>query len=233
MIIALAGRAGSGKTTAARFLKAHYMNKGHEVEVLSFASPIKRLIAEITGCEESNLSLESVKQTKIPSVFARTYYEVYNENGDYLAKCLTKEDAETEVAFYKGLLETEVHYIEQEQLETYRELLQFIGTELLVRQFSENVWVQALINKCVHDDTIYIVDDLRFPAEYDALLDKDAAIVRLEKNLMAPITHESEAYISSFVNCVAFVKNEEMERLEFLTKLKSDVILLLDNKLKL
>ena len=94
---------------------------------------------------------------------------------------------------------------------TYREMLQYLGTDLLRNQLHENVWVNALMSKykpiqyyqgkSVDNKGIYdvseadellaeirpfypnwIITDVRFPNEAQAIKDRNGIIIKIQRN---------------------------------------------------
>lgn len=62
-----------------------------------------------------------------------------------------------------------------------RKLLQFIGTDIGREMYGENVWVAKLLST-LDDDTDYVVDDVRFSNEADALRGAGFTIVRIDRD---------------------------------------------------
>lgn len=62
---------------------------------------------------------------------------------------------------------------------TVRELMQFIGNSFR-HGLSDNIWIDYLLNK-IHDDnnTIYVITDVRFKNEYNAILKRGGEVIRV------------------------------------------------------
>lgn len=73
-------------------------------------------------------------------------------------------------------------YWDNKQL-TARELMQFIGTDIL-RKMQSQVWVNATINKIKKDNVdIAIVADCRFPNEVSKIIENNGIVIRLTRDL--------------------------------------------------
>lgn len=136
MIIAFSGRIGSGKSELAKICQ----NKGFEK--LYFALPLKQLIANLihVGIEDIN-PLKNVEKK----------YKFTKKDYIYLSN-------ETNIPF-----ETIRDEMKNVKLNTVRQLLQFIGTDL-IRKYNPN-WHVNKIKTMIDKDKNYVFDDVRFPNE--------------------------------------------------------------------
>lgn len=136
MIIAFSGRIGSGKSELAKICQ----NKGFEK--LYFALPLKQLVANLihVGIEDIN-PLKNVEKK----------YKFTKKDYIYLSN-------ETNIPF-----ETIRDEMKNVKLNTVRQLLQFIGTDL-IRKYNPN-WHVNKIKTMIDKDKNYVFDDVRFPNE--------------------------------------------------------------------
>lgn len=136
MIIAFSGRIGSGKSELAKICQ----NKGFEK--LYFALPLKQLVANLihVGIEDIN-PLKNVEKK----------YKFTKKDYIYLAN-------ETNIPF-----ETIRDEMKNVKLNTVRQLLQFIGTDL-IRKYNPD-WHVNKIKTMIDKDKNYVFDDVRFPNE--------------------------------------------------------------------
>jgi len=75
---------------------------------------------------------------------------------------------------------------------TYRDVLQYVGTDLLREQFHQNVWVNCLFSK-YNDDSKWIISDVRFPNEVNRIKEKNGITI----NILRPQTdHLAGSHIS-------------------------------------
>ena len=65
-------------------------------------------------------------------------------------------------------------------LMTYREFLQRLGTEAVRNNIHHNAWVNALMSSCTYKDN-WIVTDVRFHNEMDAIKKKNGIIIRITR----------------------------------------------------
>lgn len=82
---------------------------------------------------------------------------------------------------------------------TPRELLQCIGTGLFRNQFNKNVWVNALMNDYDISKN-WLISDVRFPNELEAIKDKGGITIRVSRNNKAYFNitqHESETALDT------------------------------------
>ena len=109
---------------------------------------------------------------------------------------------------------------------TYRELLQKLGTEAMRNGLHENVWVNALFAdyKAVgwesEDISNWIITDMRFPNEFDAVKSKDGITIRVERPLHAlsqenhfGILHPSETSLNNAEFDYTIVNDSTIEEL--------------------
>lgn len=84
---------------------------------------------------------------------------------------------------------------------TYRELLQWWGTDYRRRFYGEDYWTQQLMKK-MSDGGKYVIDDMRFPNEADACKQLGGFVVRIHRpDLVEPpgITHVSETALDDYL----------------------------------
>lgn len=140
MIIALAGRKECGKSELAKIAeKAGYCR-------ISFATALKRLIAALIGVKLDEL--DAYKNVVKDYNFGDTEYRfISKETGiplDSVRKALSGA-----------------------KLTTVRQMMQFIGTDI-IRRFNPDWHIQKTLSD-LDKDKDYVVDDLRFPNEKNAL----------------------------------------------------------------
>lgn len=86
----------------------------------------------------------------------------------------------------------------------WRQTLQWWGTELRRQRYGADYWVDKTREHIkANPDKLFVVDDCRFPNEYEMLKELDFLFVRLEANPNFPpteaeIAHESEQYWGDF-----------------------------------
>ena len=140
MIIALAGRKECGKSELAKVAeKAGYCR-------ISFATALKRLIATLIGVELNEL--DAYKNTVKDYDFGETEYQLISQETGIPIDTVRKEMSKV-------------------KLTTVRQMMQFIGTDI-IRKFNPDWHIQKTLYN-LDKDKDYVVDDLRFPNEKNAL----------------------------------------------------------------
>lgn len=79
---------------------------------------------------------------------------------------------------------------------TYRELLQKLGTEALRNGLHDDVWIMALFSEW-RPNKKWVVTDVRFPNEAQAIKDKGGILIRVERPGTATGTHASETALDN------------------------------------
>ena len=137
-IIGIAGRCRSGKTELAKVCMEHGYKK------LYFALPLKKLCADIL-----DVSIEALNQAKDKGIDISLHID------DDICDILSKE---TDISIEKV---KETCY--GKTINTVREMLQFIGTDL-IRKYNSD-WHVNRIKEMIEPELDYVIDDVRFPNE--------------------------------------------------------------------
>lgn len=65
-----------------------------------------------------------------------------------------------------------------------RELMQLFGTDLMRRIFSDKIWVNSCISAIERENPdVALIPDMRFPSEFNPLMDNNAYIIRLMRDV--------------------------------------------------
>lgn len=81
---------------------------------------------------------------------------------------------------------------------TVRDLLQRLGTDAIRDNLHEDAWVNALFND-YHQSDKWIITDMRFPNEYEAVKKFGGITVRLNRSGIKPInSHPSETGLDAY-----------------------------------
>ena len=180
MIIGISGKTKSGKDTVGRIIQyltsdikdtdftryCEIQNNNEQVykealnttwQIHKFADALKDIVCILTGCTREQLEDIDFKNSKLHDSFIRYGYadgfiKEYIGNGEMgntkmINKQCSKEEYEEH---YKINWQTayKVH-------PTYREILQYIGTDLLRNQLNENIWVNALFKNYYIEHYLY------------------------------------------------------------------------------
>jgi len=74
---------------------------------------------------------------------------------------------------------------------TVRFALQSLGTEWGRKTIGDTIWIDAMLNKLQHGG-YFVIDDVRFENEAQALQDRGATIIRIHRNGVGVMDHDSE-----------------------------------------
>lgn len=196
-IISFAGFKNTGKDTSAGMLKfmlntpkfLHYywiykyfgfLSNFGKWKVTSFAKPLKEVLSIILG-----VPVEKFED--------RDFKEFYGVDLDTLKVGRISQFAKpimTDKFFSKVAKELDVSTIRCYCI-TIRQMLQYVGTNVIRSLVSEDVWIHATLKK----DNI-ILSDLRFKREFEALDNHRSFRILIERPGCTPGNHASEKEIS-------------------------------------
>lgn len=199
-IIAISGKKQSGKSTLAEFLR-HYLNSKDRFSFNNYFYDQNTLELNLNFFENKsyvikpetiteNVSVHSFAdslKTFCTNVMSLSLNQVYgsdiekNSLTPYRWEKIPKEISNGRTGFM-----------------TAREVMQFVGTNIMRNMFDENIWVNACINDIKSKNKPYaIIADLRFPSEYNAVLKENGIVVRLTRTPFPDDKHESETALDS------------------------------------
>ena len=187
MIIAFAGNKGHGKSTACDILAKH----GYQV--INFADPLKMMAVELTGVPLNDCyDLEAKERERYFKITADDFSQLLKRYAIYNTPSVLQTGGDF---FFKSL----------------RQVLQFIGTELL-READKNYWINQLMSK-IDPRQNYTVGDLRYGNEKDAIEAAGGVVIRvIRPSLELPKdTHPSE--LIDF-DCRYTIINEDLKQFE-------------------
>lgn len=184
----------------------------HRWKVVKFAGKLKQIISILTGIPVADLEKQEVKDRVLGEEYNRDIYIVSDSIGNVLSKTLYVEDAKIDFAYFSEHLESEVFIrVIKNQPITVRQLLQEVGTDAMRNIIHTNIWVNALFadyqGKFVNKTTTtinadgsstdsnyifpnWIITDLRFPNELEAVKKKDRSItIRVVRQHDVKIQH--------------------------------------------
>ena len=142
MILGFSGRMRSGKTELANICEKYGYEK------LYFALPLKQLCADLL-----DISIDALNDAKNKGI------DIGITMGDDMCEILS-EETEIPLDIVKEKCNGKV-------LNTVREMLQFIGTDL-IREYNTN-WHVNRIREMISPSKNYVIDDVRFPNELDLI----------------------------------------------------------------
>jgi len=187
-IIAFAGSKGSGKTTAFNEILENFPS----VTELTFAGKLKTICSEIFNLDQSKLHLQEYKEGDLEDPI-----------------CLEKDQLTKIVEFFGYKVDYDAHIRSHigVMLDTPRQLLQYIGTDMLHRVDPE-IHIKSILDQ-LPEDGLVVITDLRFEQEFDYFNNnfKDEFYPFYIKNNKAELaaecdTHKSETDLRKFkYNC--------------------------------
>jgi len=187
-LFGISGRIGSGKDTVGEIIqKLCATNEGPNFEIKKFAGKLKQTASLLTGIDTESFEDQEFKKLNM------------GEEWDY---------------FNSTLLEG-IGKVDHHHKMTYREFLQKLGTDAMRDGLHINVWVNALFAdyKCIGGKMIpvskedkynpkyreypsWIITDLRFPNEMEAIVKRGGITIRVtrpvEKSKNIARLHPSE-----------------------------------------
>ncbi|NCD07165.1 MAG: hypothetical protein EOL97_13700 [Spirochaetia bacterium] len=148
-------------------------------ELRAFADKVKDIVCLLIGCTKKDLESQEFKTTEVPSC-----WQTIKDAGEY--------------PLYK-----------YGNIPTYRQILQFIGTDLFRNQFNPEVWINAALS--ANPTPNIIITDCRFPNEADAILERGGILIRLQRNInkLSPssVNHSSETALDDYTKFTHIINN--------------------------
>lgn len=215
MIISISGKIASGKDTVGAIIqyltdkkRAGYVNPDSEEDfraycksifkgkstwqIKKFADSLKDIICILTGCTREQLEDINFKNSKLSDEWIRYSYAIGHTVSNTGERTMLSKQCSKEVYEYERGVNWQTAY---KAHVTYRELLQYFGTDLLRKQLHEDVWVNALFSgykpidrrteQDPDDSNInypnWIITDMRFPNEIEAVKSKGGITIRVNR----------------------------------------------------
>ncbi|RTK92531.1 MAG: hypothetical protein EKK61_03795 [Rickettsiales bacterium] len=173
----------------------------HDWQIKKFASKLKQIVSILTGIPIEDLEKQEIKNKVLGEEWERWYNYHYklktnnNPKGRLDNYCATQIEVEKQHNLISNSISE--HSFTVEKL-TVRKLLQEIGTDAMRDVIHPNIWINALFSdykpigdypiikedKYIKDEYIYpnwIITDVRFPNELEAIKDKKGISIRLER----------------------------------------------------
>lgn len=204
MLIGISGKKQSGKDTVCKIIQLVYKAVYNASFDMQFVSK-EHIVNEIIEYLKSNRSMD------------RSAYPERHAFADKLKECasiILGEDRDAfEVEFRKNS-KTKLHITDQEgELITNRKFLQLFGTEV-GRAIDPDLWVKALIadyrrlkSQLIDFDPSWIVTDVRFPNEANAIRREGGILIRVNRDTGVEDQHPSETALDNYGNFDLIVDN--------------------------
>ena len=244
MIIGISGHKGSGKDEIGKIIQYlisinkdrpadgvwtynNYINTSNW-QIKKFADTLKDIICLLTGCTREQLEDEDFKNSKLPDEWIRYgyadgFFKYYKDGKEETKMNNVQCDKERYELEYRTNWQTayKIH-------PTYRDLLQYLGTDLFRNQLHENVWVNSLMSKykpkvcsgvtlCALAGKLeiscnecpeypnWIITDVRFPNELEAIKKHNGLTIRINRDSVLRTgkvfdtdNHESETALDNY-----------------------------------
>jgi hypothetical protein len=174
MIIGLSGYAKSGKDTVAEIIQELQPDKW---EVKKFSGKLKQIASILTGIPAFKFEDQHFKSSMLGEEWWKNYGDFYHQT-------------------------------------TVRDFLQVLGTDAIRNGLHSNAWVNALMVdyhedereeridnyiKKVSPPCSWIVTDVRFPNEAEAIKDRGGVIIRIDRPGVEPVNaHPSETALDNW-----------------------------------
>lgn len=187
------------------------------IEVRKFADSLKEIVALLTGCNRRDLERQEFKEQELPPMWNRTAQEA--REWLIMRHFSVVADTTNQIA---QLDDSEVVRQAGDQgfkfIRTYREMLQEIGTEAMRTHFHPNVWVNALFSNYIKRSPLdhwvndprfkkaevypnWIVTDVRFVNEADAVKDHQGVLIQVQRKSEQSahvVSHASETGLDKY-----------------------------------
>lgn len=163
-IIGLSGRMRSGKGELSDICVKHGYIR------LYYALPLKILCARILRIDVDQLNFLKNRNERID-------YTLTNIDFDFLS-----EETKIPIEEFKD-------FLEDVRIETVRDMLQLIGTDV-IRRYDEN-WHVNKIRKMIKENENYVIDDVRFPNEKKLIDDLNGDCWFIIRPSVSIISHHS------------------------------------------
>lgn len=200
MIIGIWGYAKSGKDTTAEIIQELTAGSVYELthsgpvykfslpsiwQVKKFAGKLKQVASILTGIPAEDFEKQEVKDSHLPQ-----------EWNKIVLKPRPRQD---------GFGPRDEDDFEIKKM-TVREFLQILGTEGIRDSLHKNAWVNALFSEyeplhSAEDDECpkWIITDVRFPNEANAIRERGGRVIRINRNGVRPVNgHSSETALDGY-----------------------------------
>jgi hypothetical protein len=147
----------------------NFLSKHKTVEIKKFAGKLKEIAAILIGCDISDFEDREFKETELGEEW--TKYRIITKGlPNYYVSTL--QEAEDNVR------NSNQRYVKV--MMTPRLMLQLLGTEAGRDIIHPNIWVNALFASYLKDSN-WVVTDVRFPNEAQAIKDRGGIVIRVDK----------------------------------------------------
>lgn len=190
-IIAFAGLKNAGKDSSAdmliymlntpKFMHSYTMYKLLGVvkgkwKKTSFAKPLKQVLSIML-----NIPVEKFEDRE----FKERCYINFNTL-ELKFECELKQEDKLSDNQFNKLIKTECYEKIINSWISIRQVMQYVGTQVLRKFISDDVWINATITKDI------VISDLRFKREFDTIKQKNGLLIYVNRPGCVPGNHASE-----------------------------------------
>ena len=187
-ILGIRGKKGVGKNFVAEVLERTLSSSGAKVEFMAFAVPLKEMLVEPFGLDRSKLfgNVDDKEET------------ITGYSWDKIPASIRSKE-----------------FVGRTGPMTYRDMLKFVGTDIMRQFFDTQIWVKAMcrgINRSSAD--VILITDVRFPNELSMVRDYGGRIMRIKGTQRARTTlkedeHPTENALDGFLEDDYVIENEK------------------------
>jgi hypothetical protein len=165
-LIGIGGVKGAGKNTAAEVLRDEYGFKE-----ISFAMPLKKICANATGLDYDLFDSQHHKDQPFPGGPVILRFTTLQELIKYASVYGKISGDQAELIITTAL---------RRSLNTPREMLQYVGTQLFRELVDREFWTKAFTKEAQKRDKV-VVPDVRFPNEREVIRKLGGAMILIER----------------------------------------------------
>ena len=179
-LIGISGKIGSGKDTVGSILQDYSDDNAEDYQIKKFATKLKEIAALLIGCDVSDFEDREFKEKPLGKDWIVHWYKDNKGRKSLTRTALEAVNHEDAATTGQDML-------------TPRRLLQLLGTEAGRNIIHPNIWVNALFAdypKIVDIDDkgldvyeSWIITDVRFPNEAQAIKDRGGVVIRVNRPL--------------------------------------------------
>jgi hypothetical protein len=212
MIIGINGRIGVGKDTFGDLIRELDSNW----EIKKYAEKLKEVAAIILGVPRVKFEDQEYKLSELGHEWDRWFIRfkhISNDNNTtYDGPYATSEEAATNLRYKQHVVQSWVNTTIVQKPMTVRDFLQLLGTDAMRVGLHTNAWVNALFadyklryageseGSLLAVEPKWVVTDMRFPNEAQAIKDKGGLVVRIVRpgNPLPKSEHVSETALDTW-----------------------------------
>lgn len=200
-LVGISGKIGSGKSTVGQIIQyltavntPSTMNAGKRYtlkeylalndmscndiyEIKKFASKLKDITCILIGCTREDLESQEFKTKELGEAWDM-YELTWGDGWESHTDIVTKDFNKNLYLNDRGEFEGSTKVIKM----TPRKLMQVLGTECIRNLIHPNAWVNSLFAN-YSDEFNWVIDDMRFNNEYEAIKTRGGILIRVERNL--------------------------------------------------